>query len=84
MQCAMLQTVASAEQYHNHIRDQIQRILSQQNKCYLHKQKLDSPHLWEDVQLQIILSQNMNFLNLGSKHPTVFFTDHNSIIYLFT
>ena len=60
-------------------------MLFQQTQDYLHKLKLLrlSTIMRECTAIRYTLTE-YEFLILGSKHPTVFFTDHKPIVFLFT
>ena len=86
MQCAMLQILASAQHYYNHIVEQTTNKLNliSANSRLSIQAELRLSTLMRECTAIIYTLTEYEFLILGSKHPTVFFTDHKPIIFLFT
>ena len=83
MLCATPQISASAQHYYIHRVEEIKRMLFQQYQDDLHKLNLDSTLMRECTVIIYTLTE-YEFLILGSKHPTVLFTDHKPIILFYT
>ena len=80
----MLRTLASVQHYYNHIMVQNKMNLISANSRLFTQAELRLSTLMRECTAIIYTLTEYEFLILGSKHPTVLFTDHKPIIFLFT
>ena len=80
----MLRTLASAQHYYNHIMVTNKMNLISANSRLFTQAELRLSTLMRECTAIIYTLTEYEFLILGSKHPTVLFTDHKPIIFLFT